>query len=194
MVHALVRSPRSCSFTALLCHLISPLQSPPRPPISATVYPTSSGTRRIRGISYLAQIQSHEYNFPREQSFIVIVNPSVNCPALSITAVRRYNSAFCPPLCYLSNPRLPFADFDLAVIHRRCSRRDEDEDGGRRVKGLYELIRVEGVMIEGVDGRELPFPKRLLREETKRYYNTLCSVIRSNEDDRSIPFARRLYY
>lgn len=40
-----------------------------------------------RGISYLAQIQSYEYNFPREQSFIVIVNPSVNCPALSITAV-----------------------------------------------------------------------------------------------------------
>lgn len=50
---------------------------------------------RIRGISYLAQIQSYEYNFPREQSFIVIVNPSVNCPALSITAAR-YNSVLSP--------------------------------------------------------------------------------------------------
>lgn len=49
--------------------------------------------------------------------------------------------------------------------------RDEDEDGGRRVKGLHELIRAEGAMIEGVDGRELLFPKRLLREETKRRYN-----------------------
>lgn len=51
--------------------------------------------------------------------------------------------------------------------------RDEDEDEGRRVKGLCELIRAEGMMIEGVDGRELPFTKRLLREETKGRYNVL---------------------
>lgn len=53
------------------------------------------------------------------------------------------------------------------------SPRDEDKDGRRRVKGLYKLIRVEGVMIESVDGRELLFPKRLLRGKTKRRYNAL---------------------
>lgn len=37
---------------------------------------------------------------------------------------------------------------------------------GAQGLGLYELTRAEGV-IEGVDGRELPFPKRLLRERTK---------------------------
>lgn len=77
-------------FTKLLFYRSTP------PPYSLTAAPnssvpllppTSSGTRRIRGISYLAQIQSYEYNFPREQSFIVIVNPSVNWLALSITDV-----------------------------------------------------------------------------------------------------------
>lgn len=57
--------------------------------------------------------------------------------------------------------------------------RIDEEDGGRRVKGLYELIRAEGVMIEGVDRMELPFPKQLLREETKRYYNgMLFGIVR----------------
>ena len=93
----------------------------PRSSTSASVYPTSSGTCTIRGISYLAQIQSYEYNFPREQSFIVIVNPSVNCPALSITAVRRYNSVLSPSLLSFQPPRPTVTTIrrlrSLAVIH-----------------------------------------------------------------------------
>lgn len=101
----------------------------------------------IRAISYLAQIQSYEYNFPPEQSFIVIVNPSVNCPALSITAARRYNFVLSPSL--LSFQPLPSYrrhHLQSSIPRRntpRCLVRDEDEDGGRRVKGLYKLIRTE---------------------------------------------------
>lgn len=66
--------------------------------------------------------------------------------------------------------------------------RDEDEDGeGRRVKGLYELIRAEGVMIEGVDRRELPFPKRLLREETLLLQRGI--IIRSYDQTRTIDWS-----
>lgn len=115
---------RSCSFTALLRHLISPSQSPPVPSQSPRFLPSSylfGNSARIRGISYLAQIQSYEYNFPREQSFIVIVNPSVNCPALSITAVR-YNSVLSPSLPSFQPPRPTVTTIRrlrfLAVIHR----------------------------------------------------------------------------
>lgn len=148
MVHALVRlllrSSRSCSFTALLHPSYFPLTvaSSSRDFCLRSFYFFG-----IRGISYLAQIQSYEYNFPREQSFIVIVNPSVNCPALSITAVRRYNFVLSPSL--LSFQPLPSyrRHHSQTSISRRntprCSGRDEDEDGDRRVKGLYELIRTE---------------------------------------------------
>lgn len=57
---------------------------------------------------------------------------------------------------------------------------------GAQGLGLYELTRAEGVMIEGVDGRELPFPKRLLREGTKRCYNALlfgCTIKRERSID-----------
>lgn len=75
-------------FTKLLFYRCTPPPYSPAPNSFVPLLPsTSSGTRRIRGISYLAQIQSYEYNFPREQSFIVIVNPSVNWLALSITDV-----------------------------------------------------------------------------------------------------------
>jgi len=53
----------------------------------------------------------------------------------------------------------------------RCLARDEDEvegggsEGGRRVKGLYKLIRAEGVMIEDIDRWKLPFSAFLWRNE-----------------------------
>lgn len=112
-------------FTKLLFYRSTP---PPYSPATAPnsfvplLPSTSSGTRRIRGISYLAQIQSYEYNFPREQSFIVIVNPSVNWLALSITDVA-VQLRPVPPYPFLpSSYPLPFdatirRPRFLAVIH-----------------------------------------------------------------------------
>lgn len=71
--------------------------------------------------------------------------------------------------------------------------RDEDEDESRRVKGLYELIRAEGMMIE--DGWEGVAIFRNGFFAKKRNAATTChSVVRSNGSDRLIPFTRRLCY
>lgn len=108
-------------FTKLLFYRSTP---PPYSPATAPnsfvplLPSTSSGTRRIRGISYLAQIQSYEYNFPREQSFIVIVNPSVNWLALSITDVAVQLLFPLTPFCHLPIPflsMLPFVDLDFSL-------------------------------------------------------------------------------
>lgn len=185
MVHALVRF---LPFSAKLLFYRStpPPHSPPL--ISVSVRLTSWETRRIRGISYLAQIQSYEYNFPREQSFIVIVNPSVNCSALSITGVRRYNSVLSPSLLPFQPPP-SYRSSQTSIFRRntpRCSVKDEDEDEGRRVKGLYELIRAEGMMIEGgwegVAISETTFSRR---NETPLQRRVIRSYDRTRTIDRS---------
>lgn len=87
--------------------------------------------------------------------------------------MQRYNSLLSPSLLSFQPLRRHYSQTSISRRNTpKYSVRDEGEDGGRRVKGLYELIRVEGVMIEGVDRRELPFPKQLLREEAAKmqYY------------------------
>jgi len=93
-IHLLSFSAKLLLYRSTLLYFFSHSQLPDLRLLLPSILPLR--TRTIRGISYLAQIQSYEYNFPREQSFIVIVNPSVNCPALSITAMRRYNSVLFP--------------------------------------------------------------------------------------------------
>lgn len=121
MVHALVPSPpvlllfyRSTPPPYFSLAVACPFPPPLPPDFCLCLVYLFGNSVRIRGISYLAQIQSYEYNFPREQSFIVIVNPSVNCPALSITAVRWYNSGFVP----LSLSFQPPSSYTVATIRR----------------------------------------------------------------------------
>lgn len=135
----LLRFPEAAALLPSTPPPYSPTVSPPSLPSFLRSYPlhrlaavrsTSSGTRRIRGISYLAQIQSYEYNFPREQSFIVIVNPSVNCPALSITAAAvQLRSVPSRPLLLLPHLLYHLRPFSvvrrprsLVVIHRGGAR------------------------------------------------------------------------
>lgn len=188
--------PRACSFPpvlrkAALLPLYSTTSFPPFPLwfLSPFILPLGE-TRRIRGISYLAQIQSYEYNFPREQSFIVIVNPSVNCSALSITGVRRYNSVLSPSSLPFQPPPSYRRHRSQTSISRhntpRCSVRDEDEDEGRRVKGLYELIWAEGMMIEvGWEGVAISETTSSRRNETPLQRRVIRSYDRTRTINRS---------